>query len=71
MNTRDKVISMIDMLSEQQLEGLCMFMGGILDIPNDETLEAMAETEDMIKNPQNYKSYSNVDQMFEEILHEV
>lgn len=62
---------MLDMLSDEQLEGLCMFIGSVLEIPNEETLAAMAETEDMIKNPQNYKSYNNVDTMFREILNEV
>ena len=37
-------------------------------IPNDETLEAMKECEDILANPQKYKGYRNVDELFEELL---
>ncbi|OCR13937.1 hypothetical protein [Helicobacter pullorum] len=37
-------------------------------IPNDETLEAMKECEEILANPQKYKGYRNVDELFEEIL---
>ena len=36
--------------------------------PNIETLEAMKEIEEMEKHPENYKSYTDVDKMFEDIL---
>lgn len=38
--------------------------------PNKETILAMKELEDMEKNPDKYKSYSNVHSMIEEILSE-
>lgn len=37
-------------------------------IPNDETLEAMKECKEILANPQKYKGYRNVDELFEEIL---
>ncbi|WP_060661349.1 hypothetical protein [Helicobacter pullorum] len=37
-------------------------------IPNDETLEAMRECEEILANPQKYKGYRNVDELFEELL---
>ncbi|STQ88785.1 hypothetical protein [Helicobacter pullorum] len=37
-------------------------------IPNDETLEAMKECEEILANPQKYKGYRNVDELFEELL---
>ena len=37
-------------------------------IPNDETLEAMKECEEILANPQKYKGYRNVDEFFEELL---
>lgn len=37
-------------------------------IPNDETLEAMKECEEILTNPQKYKGYRNVDELFEELL---
>ena len=37
-------------------------------IPNDETLEAMKECEEILANPQKYKGYRNVDELFEKLL---
>ena len=34
---------------------------------NKETLEAIEETEEIMKNPENYKSYDNIYEMIEEI----
>jgi len=34
---------------------------------NKTTIKALEETEDIVKNPQNYKSYSDVDEMIKEI----
>ena len=36
--------------------------------PNSETLEALREVEMMKKNPTQYKSYTDVDKMMEELL---
>lgn len=39
-----------------------------LDTPNEETLEAIREVEEMKKNPSMYRSYTNVDTMMEDLL---
>lgn len=39
-----------------------------LEYPNEETLAAIQEVEDMKKNPSAYKSYTNVDEMMEDLL---
>ena len=39
-------------------------------IPNDETVAALEEGEDMIRHPEKYKSYANFDELMEEILNE-
>lgn len=39
--------------------------------PNAITLAAMRETEEMKKNPEQYKGYNDVRKMMEDILHEV
>ena len=41
------------------------------DVPNEITLAAMRETEEMHKHPENYKGYQDVDQMMEELLGEL
>lgn len=43
---------------------------GLDDIPNQETLEALAELKYMEAHPEEYKSYISVDEMFDEILGE-
>lgn len=40
-------------------------------IPNDVTITALKEFEEMEKHPERYKSYNDVDQMMEDILSEV
>lgn len=74
MSTRDKLFTILDMLSDEQLEGLYSFINSFVDFdetPNEETLKAMAEIEDMKKNPEQYKAYSSVEEMTEDILNEV
>ncbi|MFI3283780.1 MAG: type II toxin-antitoxin system RelB/DinJ family antitoxin [Erysipelotrichaceae bacterium] len=39
-----------------------------LDMPNKETIEAIHEVEIMKKNPDAFKSYSNVDMMIDDLL---
>ena len=41
------------------------------DAPNSETVEAIREVERMKANPSFSKTYSNVDQMMEELLNDV
>lgn len=40
----------------------------VREVPNAETLAAMAEVEEMKKHPEKYKSYTDVDEMFKELL---
>lgn len=41
------------------------------EVPNKITLAAMQEAQEMLKSPEQYKRYSNVDNMMEDILGEV
>ncbi len=41
------------------------------EVPNAITLAAMQETEEMRKHPENYKGYSDVDEMMGDILGEI
>lgn len=38
------------------------------EIPNKETLVAFAETEEILKHPENYKSYTDVDELIKDAL---
>ncbi len=69
MSTRDIAYKIFEQLSEEQLKGfILMFRGGREEIPNEETLEAFEEVEDMKKNPEKYKGYSDVDEMMSDLL---
>ena len=41
------------------------------DIPNKVTMEAMKEAQEMLRSPEKYQKYDNVDSMVEDILNEV
>ncbi len=69
MSTRDIAYQIFETLSEEQLRGfILLFRGEMEEIPNEETLEAFAEVEDMKKNPEKYKGYSDVDEMMRDLL---
>jgi hypothetical protein len=57
------------MLSEEQLYELLLKAEDFLE-PNDDTIEAMKECEYMLEHPEECKSYTNVQEMFEDILNE-
>lgn len=70
MSTREMAISCIDNMSEQQMLEFIRDQIGLDDIPNAETLEALAELKYMKAHPEEYKRYVSVDAMFDEILGE-
>ena len=49
-----------------QFEMFCSEISG--DMPNSETIEAIKEIKEMKANPDLGKTYSNVDQMMEDLL---
>ena len=73
MSTREKVLTKISFMTDDQLEGLYAFLNSIFpdEVFNEETLAAFKEVEEMKKHPEDYKSYSSVDEMMGDILNEV
>lgn len=67
MTSKEMMISILDMLNEEQLRELMLYAETYLH-PNEETLAAMTETEDILAHPENYKGYTSVDEMMEDIL---
>ncbi len=43
----------------------------IREVPNKITLDAMQEAQEMVRSPEKYKRYNNVDSMMEDILGDV
>ena len=67
MSTREMAYNVIDGMTEEQLKAFLMLFGNYKE-PNEETLQAMAEVEDMKKNPDKYKSYDNAEDMMRDLL---
>ena len=67
MSTRDVALNIVNMMDEEQLQGfVALFKGIVSDIPNEETIAAMEEAENMLKDP-NAKKFTSVDDLFEEL----
>ena len=67
MSTKETVISILDMLTEEQLMDVLVFAEDFLK-PNDKTVKAIEETEYILKHPEEFKSYTNVNELFEDLL---
>ncbi len=67
MSTRERVYKLIDNMTDEQLRAFLMLFGEYSE-PNEETLKAIAEVEDMKKNPDKYKAYDNINDMMRDLL---
>ena len=69
MSTREKLLHAIGLLSDEQIEGLYAFLNGFYpdEITNADTLAAFAEVEEMKKNPDDYKGYTDLDTLFKDL----
>ena len=67
MSTKDMAINIVNMMDEEQLTYFVkLFNKVVSDIPNDETIMAMRESEDMLKNDDAIR-FDSVDSLFEEL----
>ena len=49
MSDREQLLQVINAMPEYQITNLLAFLRGFIEIPNAETLAAMAETDEMIR----------------------
>ena len=49
MSNRDRVIEIVNTMPEYRIAGLLAFLQSYEDIPNDETISAMQEVDEMIR----------------------
>lgn len=67
MSTREMAYNIIDSLDEEQLKKFIDFFNAMFyEIPNDETMEAIMESEKML-NDENTRRFHSVDELFEEL----
>jgi hypothetical protein len=50
MSNREQVMQIIEALPEYKITGLLAFLRTFEDIPNEDTLAAMAETDEMVNS---------------------
>lgn len=73
MSKKELACSMIDNLTEEQLNALMVILKSwetVNDIPNEETLEAMQEMDDIMSGKIPAKRYETVQEMVEDIMRE-
>lgn len=70
MSTKEMAYSCIDCMTEQQMLEFIRDQIGLDDIPNQETLEALAELKYMKAHPEEYKRYVSAEAAFADILSE-
>ncbi|WP_298481785.1 hypothetical protein [uncultured Ruminococcus sp.] len=69
MSTKEMLLHEIEAMNEAQMQGLLLFIRGCYaDVPNEETLAAMEEVEEMKHHPEQYPGYTDVDEMMKDLL---
>jgi hypothetical protein len=76
MSTREIAVQLLNEVPESKMMYVISFLQGVIipddtEIPNEETLQAIAEGEEMLKNPSKYKGYSSFDELMEDVLNDV
>ena len=52
MSARDLAINIVNMMGDEQIDNFVkLFNPIVLDVPSEETIKAMEETEEMLKSP--------------------
>lgn len=68
MSTRDVAINIINMMDDEQINSFVkLFNPVISDVPNEETIKAIEEAEELLKSP-NAKKYNSVEELFEDLM---
>lgn len=72
MSVKEIACDVFDHLTENELIDFVLAFGGdkAQEIFSQNLLDAMAEVEDMEKHPENYKSYTSVEELFADVLAE-
>ena len=65
MSTREKIVSTLDMLTDEQVEALFTLLNSLVaNTPNGETIAAMRESDRIAHDP-NVKGYSDMNSLRE------
>ncbi|MDE5741433.1 MAG: hypothetical protein K2H90_03185, partial [Oscillospiraceae bacterium] len=70
MSTRELAYSIVDRLTDEQLEGFVLMFKDTLseeDVPNAETEAAMLEADRIARDP-NVKAYTDTDELMRDLL---
>ena len=68
MSSRDMAINIVNMMDDEQIDNFVkLFRPIVSDIPNEETLRAIEETEEMLKLGDT-KKFDSVKELFEDLV---
>ena len=70
MSTRELAYSIVDRLTDEQLEGFVLMFKNTIsdeDVPNAETEAAMLEADRIARDP-NVKAYTDTDELMRDLL---
>ena len=69
MSTREIAFNILDRMTERQLESFVQLFSEIAvdEIPNEDTLQAMKETEDILSGKVKAKGYNSAKELFEDL----
>ena len=69
MSTKEMLIEHLDDLTESQQQSLLLFLLSMTNQNlNAESLAAMQEVEDMERHPEQYKTYTDIDELMKDLL---
>lgn len=63
-------VKLLDSVPEYKIDSVLAYIQGLIayETPNDETIAALNEAEDMKAHPEQYKRYSSFDELLGEVL---
>lgn len=75
MSTKKKIVYLMNKIEPADLETIYEVVKKFAfsefahdEIPNEDTIEALAEVEEMERHPEKYKGYTDIDEMMKELL---
>lgn len=68
MRTREMAYTIVNGMTETELEKFVFHYLGFSGVPNQETLDALEELHYMEEHPEEYVAYDTPEEMFEDLL---
>lgn len=67
MSTRDKLFTILDCMTDEQLEGLYSFISSLVDFDEEPSEETLAAIKDVEEGKNLHGEFNSVDELFEDL----